>query len=117
VDAAFAVETYPTVHQMVSTVRARLRPGMGAMDLVRALFPCGSITGAPKIRAMELLADVERDARGPYCGAIGRIDAPGTNRALEMPRSTWRSAQLRLTPIENGQGFCGARHRLGDCGR
>jgi para-aminobenzoate synthetase/4-amino-4-deoxychorismate lyase len=98
VDAPFAVETYPTVHQMVSTVRARLSPGQGAMDLVRALFPCGSITGAPKIRAMELLSAIERDARGPYCGAIGRIDADG-NAAFNVAIRT-----LRLTPIENGQG-------------
>ncbi len=70
----FAVETYPTVHQMVTTVHARLTPGADARDLVRAIFPCGSITGAPKIRAMELIDDVERDARGLYCGAIGRID-------------------------------------------
>jgi para-aminobenzoate synthetase/4-amino-4-deoxychorismate lyase len=103
VDAPFAVESYPTVHQMVSTVRARLAPGKGAMDLVRALFPCGSITGAPKIRAMELLTQVERDARGPYCGAIGRIDAPdsngNSNAAFNVAIRT-----LRLTPIENGQG-------------
>ncbi len=98
VDAPFAVESYPTVHQMVSTVRARLAPGHGAMDLVRALFPCGSITGAPKIRAMELLTEVERDARGAYCGAIGRIDADG-NAAFNVAIRT-----LRLTPIENGQG-------------
>jgi para-aminobenzoate synthetase/4-amino-4-deoxychorismate lyase len=98
VDAPFVVESYPTVHQMVSTVRARLAPGKGAMDLLRALFPCGSITGAPKIRAMELLAEVERDARGAYCGAIGRIDADG-NAAFNVAIRT-----LRLTPIENGQG-------------
>jgi para-aminobenzoate synthetase/4-amino-4-deoxychorismate lyase len=98
VDAPFAVETYPTVHQMVSTVRARLAPGKGAMDLVRALFPCGSITGAPKIRAMELLSAIERDPRGPYCGAIGRIDANG-DAAFNVAIRT-----LRLTPIENGQG-------------
>jgi len=77
VDAPFSVESYPTVHQMVSTVRARLQPGKGAADLIRAIFPCGSITGAPKIRAMELINEAERDARGPYCGAMGRIDANG----------------------------------------
>lgn len=77
VTAPFAVESYPTVHQMVSTVTATLREGVGAHDLVQALFPCGSITGAPKIRAMELIHETERDARGPYCGAIGRIDATG----------------------------------------
>jgi para-aminobenzoate synthetase/4-amino-4-deoxychorismate lyase len=77
VTAPFAVESYPTVHQMVSTVRARLRGDTTARDLVRAIFPCGSIIGAPKIRAMELIAQGERDARGPYCGAIGRIEASG----------------------------------------
>ncbi|MEE4339139.1 aminodeoxychorismate synthase component I [Erythrobacter sp.] len=98
VDAPFAVESYPTVHQMVSTVRAELAEGQSAMDLVRALFPCGSITGAPKIRAMELLGEIERDARGPYCGAVGRIDADGS-AAFNVAIRT-----LRLTPVENGQG-------------
>ena len=98
VEDAFAVETYPTVHQMVTTVRARLAEGRGPMELLTALFPCGSITGAPKIRAMELIADVERDARGPYCGAIGRIDAGG-DAAFNVAIRT-----LRLTEIENGRG-------------
>ena len=98
VDAPFAVESYPTVHQMVSTVRATLAEGTGTVDLIRAIFPCGSITGAPKIRAMELIAEVERDARGPYCGAIGRIGADG-NAALNVAIRT-----LRLTPVENGHG-------------
>ena len=79
VERAFAIESYPTVHQMTTTVRARLKPGLGALDLVRAIFPCGSITGAPKIRAMEMIDAVERDARGPYCGAIGRIDPAGAD--------------------------------------
>jgi len=102
VDAPFAVESYPTVHQMVSTVRATLREGKGTADLIRAIFPCGSITGAPKIRAMELIAEVERDARGPYCGAIGRIgpDGEGGNEAaFNVAIRT-----LRLTPVENGCG-------------
>ncbi|WP_394730428.1 aminodeoxychorismate synthase component I [Altererythrobacter sp. GH1-8] len=98
VDAPFAIESYPTVHQMVSTVSAKLAPGKGAMDLVRALFPCGSITGAPKIRAMELIAQHESAARGPYCGALGRIDANG-DAAFNVAIRT-----LRLTPIENAQG-------------
>ncbi len=98
VDAPFAIESYPTVHQMVSTVRADLADGKTAMDLVRALFPCGSITGAPKIRAMELIGEVERDARGPYCGAIGRVGEDGS-AAFNVAIRT-----LRLTPIENDQG-------------
>ncbi len=98
VEAPFAVESYPTVHQMVTTVRARMAEGKGAIDLIRALFPCGSITGAPKIRAMELIDEVERDARGPYCGAIGRIGADG-DAAFNVAIRT-----LRLTEIENGHG-------------
>ena len=98
VEQPFAVESYPTVHQMVSTVRARLLPGKGAVDMIRALFPCGSITGAPKIRAMELIGQVERDPRGAYCGAIGRIDASG-DAAFNVAIRT-----LRLTPGENGRG-------------
>jgi len=78
VEAPFAIESYPTVHQMVTTIRARLSPGTGAVDLVRAIFPCGSVTGAPKIRAMELIDAYERDARGAYCGAIGHIDTTTT---------------------------------------
>jgi para-aminobenzoate synthetase/4-amino-4-deoxychorismate lyase len=95
VEQPFAIETYPTVHQMVSTVRAELMPDKGAIDMIRALFPCGSITGTPKIRAMELIDEVERDARGPYCGAIGRI-GPGGDAAFNVAIRT-----LRLTPGEN----------------
>ncbi|TMM48493.1 aminodeoxychorismate synthase component I [Qipengyuania marisflavi] len=98
VDAPFAIESYPTVHQMVSEVRARLKPDAGAIDMVRALFPCGSITGAPKIRAMELIDAVEAAPRGPYCGAIGRIDASG-DAAFNVAIRT-----LRLTEIENARG-------------
>jgi para-aminobenzoate synthetase/4-amino-4-deoxychorismate lyase len=98
VENAFAVESYPTVHQMVTTVRARLAEGQGPMELLTALFPCGSITGAPKIRAMELIAEVERDARGPYCGAIGRIGADG-DAAFNVAIRT-----LRLTEVENERG-------------
>ena len=98
VDEPFAIESYPTVHQMVSAVRARLKDDAGAIDLVRALFPCGSITGAPKIRAMELIDAVERDPRGPYCGAIGRIGADG-DAAFNVAIRT-----LRLTEMENARG-------------
>ncbi len=75
VPSLFAVETYPTIHQMVSTVTAQRAPGKDAVDVMAALFPCGSITGAPKIRAMEAIAAIEQAPRGPYTGAIGRFDA------------------------------------------
>lgn len=77
VPALFEVETYPTVHQMTSTVTARIAAGRTAVDVIEAIFPCGSITGAPKIRAMEVIDAVEAAPRGAYTGAIGRIDAAG----------------------------------------
>lgn len=76
----FAVETYPTLHQMVSTVSATLKPGTDVATLMRALFPCGSVTGAPKIHAMELIAELEQSPRGVYCGAIGYFAPDGTAR-------------------------------------
>ncbi len=74
----FAIETYPTVHQMVSHVRAKLVPGTALRDIFAALFPCGSVTGAPKMRAMEILHDLESGPRDAYCGAIGAIAPDGT---------------------------------------
>jgi len=76
----FAIETYPTLHQMVSRVRARLLDGIGFGDILAALFPCGSITGAPKISAMKILNDLERTPRNVYCGAIGWVAPSGRMR-------------------------------------
>jgi len=67
----FEIESYPTVHQMVSTVSATLRAGTSVRRLLEALFPCGSITGAPKIRAMQIIRELEASPRGIYCGAVG----------------------------------------------
>ena len=73
-----AMETYETVRHLVSTVVGRLRPGLEAVDLMQATFPGGSITGAPKIRAMEIIAELEPTRRGVYTGAIGYIGFDGT---------------------------------------
>jgi para-aminobenzoate synthetase / 4-amino-4-deoxychorismate lyase len=73
----FTVESYPTVHTMTSTVIAELDHGKDVVDLIRAIYPCGSITGAPKIRAMEIIDEIEGSPRGIYCGSIGRIDPNG----------------------------------------
>lgn len=75
VPALFCVERFADVLQMTSTVQARLRPGTGFADVLRALFPCGSITGAPKHRTMQLIDTLEKAPRGIYTGAIGWLDA------------------------------------------
>ncbi|WP_085025623.1 aminodeoxychorismate synthase component I [Ensifer aridi] len=76
----FDVETYPTVHQMVSHVRAKLLPDTRIAEIFAALFPCGSVTGAPKMRAMKILHELESGPRDAYCGAIGFIAPNGVMR-------------------------------------
>jgi para-aminobenzoate synthetase / 4-amino-4-deoxychorismate lyase len=83
VEELCAVERYRTVHQMTSTVEGRLVPGTTLDDVFAALFPCGSVTGAPKSSAMKLIAALEGSPRGPYCGAIGAI-APGGRAAFNV---------------------------------
>ena len=78
VPVLFGLESYATVHHLVSMVTAELVAGKSAVDLLRAAFPGGSITGAPKIRAMEIIAELEPTRRGPYCGSIGYIGFDGT---------------------------------------
>jgi para-aminobenzoate synthetase component 1 len=72
-----SLESYARVHHLVSVVTGQLRPEMGAVDVLRACFPGGSITGAPKVRAMEIIAELEPNHRGPYCGALGFIGYDG----------------------------------------
>ena len=101
----FVVETYPTVHQMVSGVRATLGQGLDAIDALAALFPCGSITGAPKIRAMQIIDEIEREsARGPYTGAIGHIEASGNACFNVAIRTLWRQGEGRFS-IGLGSGY------------
>lgn len=77
VPALFAIETYPTILQMTSTITATAHESVTAADVLTRLFPCGSITGAPKIRAMQVIAEVETVPRGVYTGSIGAISANG----------------------------------------
>jgi para-aminobenzoate synthetase component 1 len=71
------VETFRFVHHLVSEVRGKLRPGVGPLELLAAAFPGGSVTGAPKVRAMEIIAELEPTARGPYCGCLGWVGFDG----------------------------------------
>lgn len=77
VPALFAIESYSTVHQMTSTVEGELAGPATLPGLMASLFPCGSVTGAPKIRAMQIIREVEREARGVYCGAVGWMSPDG----------------------------------------
>jgi para-aminobenzoate synthetase / 4-amino-4-deoxychorismate lyase len=83
----FTVETYETLHQMTSTIEGRLRPGVTWPELFRAIFPCGSVTGAPKIRTMEIIRELETVPRGVYTGAIGFI-APSGDAVFNVPIRT-----------------------------
>ncbi len=99
VEELFAIETYPTLHQMTSTITAKLLRGTDLRKLVAALFPCGSVTGAPKIRAMEIIHALEDGPRGIYCGAIGHVAPEGDIR--------FNVAIRTLTIDAKGQGTMG----------
>ena len=75
----FTLETYPTLYQMTSTITAETRHGTTIADIFNALFPCGSITGAPKVKSSEVIAELETTPRGVYCGALGYISPDGTS--------------------------------------
>ena len=100
----FAIESWPTVHQMVSEVTGDLMPGTSLEMLLRALFPAASITGAPKIRAMEIIRELEIDARGVYCGAIGEL---WWDKTADLPQMRLSVAIRTLELAPNGTGRCG----------
>lgn len=87
----FALETYPTLHQMTSQVTGTLREDLSWRDIMASLFPCGSVTGAPKIRAMEIIDELESRPRGAYCGSIGYI-APNGDASFSV---AIRTVQMR----------------------
>lgn len=96
----FDIESYETLHQMTSTIEGKLRPGLGLHELFQGLFPCGSVTGAPKIRTMEIIRALEDGPRGVYTGAIGHI-SPNGNAIFNVPI---RTVVLRGSQGEMGTG-------------
>lgn len=94
VDQLCQVEQYSTVWQMTSTIKSQLRPGLGLWDIFQALFPCGSITGAPKISTMKIIQETEKAARGLYCGTVG-ICLPDQRRIFNVAIRTIQLQQDR----------------------
>lgn len=91
-----AVEHHPGLVHLVSTVQAELRPGVGWAELVEASFPPGSVTGAPKLAALEVIRALEPEARGPYCGALGWVDADRAVGELNVAIRTFWQAEGQL---------------------
>jgi para-aminobenzoate synthetase/4-amino-4-deoxychorismate lyase len=101
----FRVERYRTVWQLTSTVAGELRAGTGLTELLAALFPCGSVTGAPKVSTMEIIARLERSPRGVYCGAIGLV-RPGGDAIFSVPiRTLWIDRHARRAEYGVGGGI------------
>ena len=96
-DNLFALESFANVHHLVSTVTGRLAEGKSAIDLLRACFPGGSITGAPKLRAMEIIEELEPNRRGLYCGAIGYIGFDGNmDTNISIRTAIYSQATIRF---------------------
>jgi len=98
VEKLFEVESYASVHQLVSTVVAKLKPGLDVFDAIKAAFPAGSMTGAPKKSAMEILSGLEKGPRGIYSGALGFI---GSNGSAELGMT------IRTIVFEKGKATIG----------
>ncbi|QXE89681.1 aminodeoxychorismate synthase component I [Geomonas subterranea] len=100
VNALFDVESHPTVHQMTSTIESRVGEGVTPLELFRALFPCGSVTGAPKRRSMEIIGELERAPRGLYTGCLGYF-SPGGEALFSV------AIRTAILDCETGQGEIG----------
>ncbi|MBN1621896.1 MAG: aminodeoxychorismate synthase component I [Endomicrobiales bacterium] len=87
VSKLFEIETHPTVHQMTSTIQGKMRPNVDISDIIKSLFPSGSVTGAPKIRTMEIIRSLEKGERGVYCGMLGFI-SPDKKSVFNVPIRT-----------------------------
>lgn len=98
----YRLESYPTVHHLVSVVEGRLREGLDALDLVRGSFPGGSITGAPKVRAMEIISELEPDTRGAYCGSLAYLSFSGAMDSSILIRTVTATPGWFEFPVGGG---------------
>src|SRR5262249_17094025 len=96
------VETFRFVHHLVSEVRGKLRAGLGPLDLLAAAFPGGSVTGAPKVRAMEIIAELEPTARGPYCWCLGWVGFDGAMDSNILSRALPAGRGWMQFPVGGG---------------
>ena len=96
------VVEHPTIVHATATVAGTLRRGVGLVELLAATFPGGSVTGAPKIRATQIIADLERRPRGPYCGAIGHLDPDGTTQLNLAIRTMTLAGGTAAVPVGGG---------------
>jgi para-aminobenzoate synthetase component 1 len=96
------LESYPFVHHLVSQVRGRLREDRTPVDLLRAAFPGGSVTGAPKVRAMEIIAELEPTARGAYCGSLGFLGLDGSMDSNLLIRTFTQGRGWLQFPVGGG---------------
>ncbi|UTW55899.1 aminodeoxychorismate synthase component I [Kordiimonas sp. SCSIO 12610] len=114
VEDLFDIETYPTLHQMTSTVKGSSKPNLNVSEMLKAIFPCGSVTGAPKIRAMEIIAELETAPRGVYCGAIGYIapttDPNGLDWQFNVPIRTLVIEQDKINSLNGIPNYKGRFH-------
>jgi para-aminobenzoate synthetase/4-amino-4-deoxychorismate lyase len=111
----FHTEALPTVWQMTSDVQARTRTGLRLPDVFAALFPCGSVTGAPKVRAMQLIRELERQPRGIYCGAIGVVRPDGRGGIAATFNVPIRTVVMRGTQARCSIGSGITAKRRGGC--
>ena len=102
VPGLFEIERHPTVYHLVSEIRGRLREDKDSIDLLRASFPGGSITGAPKVRAMEIIAELEPTARGPYCGSLAWLGFGGGMQSSILIRTVTIGRGWLQMPVGGG---------------
>ena len=117
VPRAFEIETFGTLHQMTSTVTGTIDPGLSLLAILGHLFPCGSVTGAPKIRAMEIIAELEEGPRGFYTGALGYV-TPGRDMCFNVPIRTVELTGAGMARMGVGSGVVfdsGADDEYAEC--